>query len=63
MGDNGKQGKTTVTVAFSMLPEDVATVNAHAKDSGLISRSAGLRAIIREWQEFKARENGVRLER
>ena len=56
---NGRQGKTTITKSYSMLPEHAAAVQAHAKDAGLISESAGLRSIITEWQQFKAREAGL----
>ena len=59
MSKNGKNGKTVVTVAFSMLPVDVATIDAHGKDTGVIGRSAALRLILNEWRQFKAREAGV----
>jgi len=59
MTDNGRnERELVVTVAFTIYPADIATIDSHAKDEGL-NRSAGLRAIIREWRECKAREAGV----
>ena len=62
MINNGRNKQDrAVMVAFSLYDEDIATINSHAKDEGL-NRSAGLRAIIREWRECKAREAGVTAE-
>ena len=51
--DRQKQHKTFVK-GVSLRPEDWATIDAHAKDAGLISRSAGLRSILAEWQQMKS---------
>ena len=46
MSDNGN----TVTPGnVTLKPEHWAMIDSHAKDSGLISRSAGLRDIIDQW--------------
>ena len=43
----------TVVKGVSLRPIDWATIDAHAKDEGLISRSAGLRSIIDQWIGMK----------
>lgn len=58
MNDNGRELDRVITVAFSMYTDDIATIDSHAKDAGL-SRSAGLRDIVREWRDMKARDAGV----
>ena len=55
---NGYEVKRVTTVAFTLYPIDIATIEAHAKDMGL-NQSAGLRDIIREWRNFKADQAGL----
>ncbi len=49
-----KKEKQTVARNVTLRPIDWATIEAHAKDEGLISRSAGLRSILDEWWKLKA---------
>ena len=50
------KARTTVIVkGVSLKPEHWAMIDSHAEDSGLVSRSAGLRAILDEWRAEKVR--------
>ena len=50
---------TVVVKGVSLKPEDWAMIDAHAKDVGLISRSAGLRSILAEWYLMKMAKGEV----
>ncbi len=52
--ENEKHKTSFVVKAVSLRPIDWATIDAHAKHSGVMSRSAGLRMILTEWAELKA---------
>lgn len=52
--DNEERG-SIVAKHISMYPQDWAVVHQLAKDAGL-SRSAGLRYIVRDWLRLKERE-------
>ena len=54
---------TVVVLNATVRPEQRAMIEQHTKDKGLVSLSAALRLILDEWAQYKARENGVRLER
>ena len=53
-----KKKHQTVVRGVSLRPVDWATIDAHAKDAGLLSRSAGLRSILAEWRQLKADYEG-----
>ncbi len=59
-GRPARPGGNTVTVALSMLPADLAELDALAAslaEPGLPpSRSAALRLVMREWREANGRE-------
>jgi hypothetical protein len=43
---------TVVVKGVSMKPEHWAMIDSHARDTGLISRSAALRAILDDWAKM-----------
>ena len=51
--DREKYKVNFVVKAVSLRPEDWAMIEAHAKESGIISRSAALRVILTEWYLMK----------
>ena len=54
-----KKKHRTIVKGVSLRPEDWAMIDAHAKDSGLLSRSAGLRQILAEWWLMKMAKHEV----
>ena len=53
-----KTGRTVVAKNLTLRPVDWATIDAHAKHAGLLTRSAGLRSILAEWRQLKADYEG-----
>ena len=59
MNDNGKNARELEHINSMIFKDQKAAVNQFAKDSGLVSFSAGLRKVIDEWIKGQAAKAGV----
>jgi len=58
MSENGRR---TEVKGLSLTPKHWAMIDNHTKDSGLLSRSAGLRDILDDWARRVAADAQVEL--